>query len=402
MPKVQWIAKDLWIIAAGFAAAMHVGKLPAAIPVLQAELGLSLVQSGLLLSCIQCCGMFFALLIGSNNDKIGLKNCILLGLSLLSLGSIIAGLTQSVIALFATRVIEGIGFLLITLSGPALIRHLVPTTSLSAKMGLWTAYMGGGMGIALISAPFLIEQLSWSAVWFGYAFCTLIVLAGLALYIPAPDKHPSSVKVKHLILQTIKHPPAWCLALIFFSYSGQWLALVGFLPTIYANNQISPTLAGVMTATVSVTNAIGTFICGLMLQRGISAKKIFIQSFIVLALCTSIFYSFTTELHYLIQFVIAFLFSLVGGFIAACVFTQALEHAPNPMAISTTVGLILQLSAISQFMMPPLVAFVVTQTASWAFASAIMALFSAFGILLCVLLYRWVSKKQIKDAVLSS
>jgi len=151
MPKVQWMTKDLWVIAAGFAAAMHIGKLPASIPVLQAELGLSLIQSGLLLSCIQCCGMFFALLIGSNNDKIGLKNCLLIGLLLLSLSSILAGLTQSVIALFATRIIEGVGFLLVTLTGPALVRYLVPQTSLSAKMGLWTAYMGGGMGIALIT-----------------------------------------------------------------------------------------------------------------------------------------------------------------------------------------------------------------------------------------------------------
>ena len=189
------------------------------------------------------------------------------------------------------------------------------------------------------------------------------MLVGVAFYIPVPDRHPSSVKVKHLILQTIKHPPAWCLALIFFSYSGQWLALVGFLPTIYANNQISPTLAGAMTASVSVVNAVGTFICGLMLQRGIAAKKIFIFSFIVLVVCTTLFYSFTTQLNDLIQFAIAFLFSLMGGFIAACVFTQAIEHAPSPMAISTTVGLILQLSAISQFMMPPLVAYIVTLTA---------------------------------------
>ncbi|WP_291368946.1 MULTISPECIES: hypothetical protein [unclassified Acinetobacter] len=43
MSSAHWLSKELWIIAAGFVAAMHVGKLPPAVPVLQAELGISLV-----------------------------------------------------------------------------------------------------------------------------------------------------------------------------------------------------------------------------------------------------------------------------------------------------------------------------------------------------------------------
>ena len=42
-----------WIvIAAGVAAAMHVAKLPPALPVLERELGLGLVQAGFLLSLV--------------------------------------------------------------------------------------------------------------------------------------------------------------------------------------------------------------------------------------------------------------------------------------------------------------------------------------------------------------
>mgnify|MGYP006908064501 FL=1 len=55
MSKVQWFSRDIWIICAGFVAAMHVGKLPPAVPVLQQELGAGLVQAGLLLSLVQRC-----------------------------------------------------------------------------------------------------------------------------------------------------------------------------------------------------------------------------------------------------------------------------------------------------------------------------------------------------------
>lgn len=395
MHKVQWLAKDLWIIGAGFAAAMHIGKLPASIPILQVELGLSLIESGLLLSCIQCCGMFFALIIGSYNARIGLKNCVMLGLGLLSLSSFLAGFTHSVTALFGMRLLEGLGFLLVTLSGPALIRQLIPSESLSAKMGLWTAYMGGGMGIALMTAPWLIAQSNWQMVWLSYALVTCIFMLGVAFYIPRPINTEQSIKVKELILLTLKHPPAWLIAFIFFCYSGQWLALVGFLPTIYAQNHIDPTVAGSLTAGVSIANAIGTFVCGLLLQQGFQPKKIFPFSYGVLILCALSFYLLTDYLPFSVQYICAFGFSFFGGFIAACVFSQALHLAVHPMTISTTIGLILQLSAVSQFLMPPAIAFMVSNTGNWAWAGTVMMLFSIVGICLSYMLYRWVKNKSI-------
>lgn len=380
--KVQWFAKDLLIIGAGFAAAMHIGKLPAAIPILQAELGLSLVQSGLLLSCIQCAGMCFALLIGSYVSKLGLKRCVLLGLSLLTLASICAGLTQSVLSLFSMRIIEGFGFLLVTLSGPALIRELAPIQSLPAKMGLWAAYMGGGVGIALITAPMLIQSWSWSVVWFSYALITLSFLIGIAWFIPNTTPSSQAVPLKSLIKLTLQHQPAWLLALIFGTYAGQWFALVGFLPTIYEQNHIAPTLAGLLTASVSIANAVGTFICGLLLQRGLQAKQLVILGFVVLIACALLFYTAKDSLPFILQYVLVFGFSLFGGLVAGSIFAQALHFSPSPIAISTTVGMILQCSALSQFLLPPSIAFLVSSTGTWLWVGVLMSVLSILGIVL--------------------
>lgn len=380
--KVQWFAKDLLIIGAGFAAAMHIGKLPAAIPILQAELGLSLVQSGLLLSCIQCAGMCFALLIGSYVSKLGLKRCVLLGLSLLTLASICAGLTQSVLSLFSMRIIEGFGFLLVTLSGPALIRELAPIQSLPAKMGLWAAYMGGGVGIALITAPMLIQSWSWSVVWFSYALITLSFLIGIAWFIPNTTPSSQAVPLKSLIKLTLQHQPAWLLALIFGTYAGQWFALVGFLPTIYEQNHIAPTLAGLLTASVSIANAVGTFICGLLLQRGLQAKLLVILGFVVLIACALLFYTAKDSLPFMLQYVLVFGFSLFGGLVAGSIFAQALHFSPSPMAISTTVGMILQCSALSQFLLPPSIALLVSSTGTWLWVGVLMSVLSILGIVL--------------------
>ncbi|WP_273776779.1 MFS transporter [Acinetobacter sp. GSS19] len=383
MSQSKWMSKDLWIIVAGFVAAMHIGKLPPAVPVLQAELGISLVQAGFLLSLVQGAGMLFALTLGSYTEKIGLKRCIVLGLLLLSMGSYLGSRSHSINLMLLLRVIEGFGFLIVTLSTPALIRKLVPVEKLHVRMGLWSAYMGGGMGISLFITPFLLPYWGWQGVWIGLAVLSAVLAIIIVKVIPhLPTQQHEQVPVAELIKMTLRHPPAWILAGIFGVYAGQWLSLVGFLPTIYQQNQLSLQLAGALTACVTIANAVGTFICGLLLQRGLLPKTLVQSGFVVMMLCTLGFYLFKDQLPFLLQYCLVFAFSLFGGLVAAIVFSQALRFAAQPIAISTTVGLVLQFSATSQFVLPPTVAVIVSTTQSWFWVGILMAVFSIIGILL--------------------
>src|SRR5256885_3147813 len=74
-----------WIVvAAGVSAALHVGKLPPAVPVLQQQLGLSLLQAGFLLSTVQVAGMVLGLVVGLGADRWGLRRSMLAGLLLMA------------------------------------------------------------------------------------------------------------------------------------------------------------------------------------------------------------------------------------------------------------------------------------------------------------------------------
>ena len=66
------------VIWAGISAALHVGKIPPAIPLLHLELGLSLMQSGLMLSMVQFAGMLLGLVVGLSADHWGLRKCMLI------------------------------------------------------------------------------------------------------------------------------------------------------------------------------------------------------------------------------------------------------------------------------------------------------------------------------------
>ena len=79
-----------WIVVlAGVSASLHVGKLPPAVPVLQHELGVSLVQAGFLLSTVQVAGMVLGLVVGLGADKWGLRRSMLTGLMLMALSSMV-------------------------------------------------------------------------------------------------------------------------------------------------------------------------------------------------------------------------------------------------------------------------------------------------------------------------
>ena len=77
---VHSLGKAWLVIAAAVVAALHVGKLPPALPALQADLGLTLVQSGFLLSMVQMAGMLTAIVVGSLSDRLGLRRAMIAGM----------------------------------------------------------------------------------------------------------------------------------------------------------------------------------------------------------------------------------------------------------------------------------------------------------------------------------
>ncbi|MGB2699941.1 MAG: MFS transporter, partial [Candidatus Phosphoribacter baldrii] len=110
-----------WVVlAAGVATALHLGKLPPAVPILQAELGMTLVQAGFLLALIQFAGMCLGLVIGIGADGIGLRRSMVIGLGILSVAGVASGFTHHVGGLLVLRAVEGFGFLLATVPAPGL------------------------------------------------------------------------------------------------------------------------------------------------------------------------------------------------------------------------------------------------------------------------------------------
>lgn len=91
MSRARGIDPALVVILAGVSAALHVGKLPPALPVLREALGVSLLQAGFLLSLVQLAGMSLGLAVGLTADGLGLRRSVLIGLGVLCAAGLLGG-----------------------------------------------------------------------------------------------------------------------------------------------------------------------------------------------------------------------------------------------------------------------------------------------------------------------
>jgi MFS family permease len=390
----------LLVILAGVCAALHVGKLPPALPVLRDALGVSLLQAGFLLSMVQFAGMTLGLAVGLTADSFGLRRSMLLGLWTLAGASAAGGWARGPGDLLALRALEGFGLLLVALPAPSLIRKLVPMNRLSTMLGLWGAYMPFGSAVALLCGPLVMALFGWQGWWWGLAVLSAAMAVWLALGVPldAARRSPEGTGQKaqsatsiapwpRRLRQTLTSRGPWLVALSFAVYSGQWLAVIGFLPSIYLQAGIGGAAVGLLTALAAAVNIIGNVGSGRLLQRGLRPQTLLYIGFATMSLGALMAFALA-ENQPLLRYAGVLLFSMVGGMIPGTLFSLAVRLAPGDDTISTTVGWVQQWSAAGQFAGPPLVAWVAGAVGGWHWTWAVTGACSVIGMLLAAQIAR--------------
>lgn len=364
----------LLVVLGGVSAALHVGKLPTALPVLREALGVTLVQAGFLLSLVQLAGMLLGLAVGLAADALGLKRTMVAGLLVLSTASLLGGWTRDVDMLMILRALEGMGFLLAAMPAPGLIRRLVDPGRMGAALGLWGAYMPLGTALALIAGPQAIASIGWPGWWWLLAALSGGMGLWLMWQLPADRAFRGATgptgKWRERLRRTLAAPGPWLVALSFAMYSSQWLAVIGFLPSIYAQAGVSAIAAGAATAMAALVNMTGNIAAGRMLQWQVPPPVLLYVGFAAMGAggflaFAPIWGGVDPTLSAALRFAAVLMFSAVGGLVPGTLFYLSVRLSPSEDTISTTVGWMQQWSALGQFLGPPLVAYVATRAGGW-------------------------------------
>ncbi|UYQ77293.1 MFS transporter [Glutamicibacter sp. JL.03c] len=393
MGQSQQRTNTAWIIivASGVMAGLHIWKLSPALTVIQDELGFSLIFSGVLLGVVQVAGMLGGLAVSLLAEVISQRRTLILGLLLLVAGSALGAVSPSAPWLLATRALEGAGVIMATVMGPGLVRLHAPAKNLNMAVGWWAAYMGMATFLGVFCTALALQHMPWHLWWAVLAAITLLPIP-LILKFVAADRPSGPAALREAVQRiaiTARSSRVWISGLIFGCYTVQWMAVVGFLPTIYEDFGLTPVAGGLASAVVGGLNAVGAIVCGGLLHHGINGRTLLLAGFALMSLTSMLTFvvDYPVQLVW-VQMLCVGLFSLAGASIPTTMTRVIVDLAPAGGSGPASMGLSQQIFNIGNFAGPMLLALLATFSGGWKSTWTLTVAFALLGALLTMVLSR--------------
>jgi len=275
--------------------------------------------------------------------------------------------------LLVSRFVEGIGFILVAVSSPAIVIAAAAPRDRALALSLWSVFTPAGMALALIIAPPLLHTLDWRALWLGIAGASMVALIGVTRAmrrVVLPQALAGSPL--RTVIETLARPGLRWLALAFAAYAFQWVSLMVWLPTFLAEDLgATVATAALLTALVVAVNVPSNVLAGWLLGRGVPRAVLLVGGSAAMGLAG--WGIFTESLSDALRYGLCIAFSFVGGVVPASLFAGTAAHAPSPGHMGAANGLLMQGSNAGQFIGPPLVAAAVA-SAGGAWSGALLPL----------------------------
>ncbi len=155
-----------------------------ALPALQANLNATVVDVQWV---IEAYALFLAALLlagGSLGDHFGRKRIYSIGVGIFALGSVWCGLAPNINQLIIARAAQGVGGALLVPGSLAIISASFSDDARGKAIGTWSGFTAITAAIGPVFGGWLIEHVSWRAVFFINVPLALIVLTLVYLHVP--------------------------------------------------------------------------------------------------------------------------------------------------------------------------------------------------------------------------
>ncbi len=351
LPSTDWRAVAV-VVAAGVASSFHLGKVAIAAPQLQAGLGLSLAMLGALGGTFAVLGAVGGVLAGSVVARAGARRMLVLGLAATVLGTLLAVLSASYAVLLASRGVEGLGFVLITVAGPTVLARQVQAADRSRAMALWSCFMPTGIALAMLTGPWFG---GWHGLWMAAALASGLIAALVLWAVPRDTRSPHEAHgtSPSTRLAQVWRGPALALATTFLLYSLMFFALFSFLPVLLQQRmQVGPGAVGLLAALASAANIAGNLAAGALLPR-VGRTVLGTAAAAAMALCA--LGIFLPVLPPWAAFALCLVFSAMGGLVPSSLLSSVPQVTTTPAHAALAVGLLMQGSNLGQALGPLLV-----------------------------------------------
>jgi EmrB/QacA subfamily drug resistance transporter len=160
-----------------------------ALPALQANLNATAVDVQWVIEAYALLLSAFLLMGGSLGDHHGRRRIFLIGVALFALASAWCGFAANIRQLIVARALQGFGAALLAPASLAIISSSFPEKERGRAIGTWSGFSAITTGIGPVIGGWLIEHVSWRAVFYiNIPLALLVILISLRFVPESSDK----------------------------------------------------------------------------------------------------------------------------------------------------------------------------------------------------------------------
>ena len=346
------------LLLAGIFAGAQLGKIAPLVGWYR-DAGFSLVLVGWLTSAIGLFVALCALPVGWAVDVAGARLSTALGAVALAAGALALPFLVDPAPILATRLVEGVGYVVLVVSLPALLAAIALPQWRATVLALWNCFVPVGYAVSDLSAQAVIPAygprgfLLVMAAGF-VAFAIVGVVASLTVSVDRGRAAGQRASIADTLNRNVV-----VAALGFGLFVIQTLAFLAFMPARVEDGHVLLLSPGL----IALATPLGNVLAG-VLVRGAGARAVAIMAaaaFAVTALTA--WPAFTAGPA--VATVAALLFMVAGGFVSSALFAVLPVIVGPRGSVSIAIGLAAQAGGLGTFFGPPLAGLVI-EAAGWS------------------------------------
>jgi predicted MFS family arabinose efflux permease len=376
-------ARVLLVYGSGVLAAAALGKVAPAVPLLRADLGLSLGLAGWLVSAITVVAALLGTPAGLWVRRRGGRGALLAGLAILAATGGAGAAAPGVGWMLTARVVEGAGFVLVVVAAPTLLVQMAGRRDRPAVLALWGTCIPVGLA-ASAAAGGMLAPLGWrwwlavpSVVAVAVAVATALLVPPDTRAAPAGATPAGPAGGTRVRLADLRVPAllagGFCATVVIAA------AVLALLPVFLPEERrvgIAP--AGTATALVALSSVVGSLLAGWLLRRGAGLRG---RAAAGLLMPLASWPVVRAGGSFGDGVLAAAALLAANGVVVAGVFAAVPRVAAAPDHLAVVNGLVAQLGSAGSVLGPPLFAWAAA-AAGWQAFPPLVAVFTALGLVL--------------------
>lgn len=237
-PRVAWLALVGGIMIYFVNSAAQY-KIPPIMIELNEALGLTLAQSGWLMSIMSLLGLILALPAGFIIMKLGVKWATVLAASVQLAGSLIGTFATGFGLMLVSRALEGVALGLCNVVSFAVVTAFFPPEKRGFPNSCVTALYTVAVFMMMNVAVPLTEAFTWTGIWWFVNILSVVAVLAALFLIPSKDQeidfeedgqdHVAKEKIDYGTL--LKTPSVWIAPLIFVVFNIGYYGISTYMPT---------------------------------------------------------------------------------------------------------------------------------------------------------------------------